>query len=244
MTDRRTRTAREDTDFDFEVRVTAQRACFTVPAFGAERRTYPFPTPSALKGMFESVFWKPEITYEIARIGVISPGTEVAVTRSELQSRQSLRGSAGVPLRTLRSTSYLQDVGYLVQARIVLREHTPVQGARQSYLEQAMRRLERGAHFQAPYLGLREFAAEVSISDGSLTPNRFLNADVGPVFFGHAYVPGGHEMTFRRKDAQGIRDIEGSAVPLYFNMELRQGWIEVPAALYATIHDMEGRNAA
>jgi CRISPR-associated protein Cas5d len=174
-------------DWHVEVRISADRACYTVPAFGGERRTYPFPTPSALEGVLESVFWKPEISYEIASIGVLCPGTEVAITRSELQARQSARsGSAGEQNRTLRTTAYLRDVDYLVRVRIVRHAHCRPTDTLGKYQSQLIRRLERGSHFQTPYLGLREFPAKVALSDGLKVPSAYLNADLGPVFFGHA----------------------------------------------------------
>jgi hypothetical protein len=51
-------------------------------------------------------------------------------------------------------------------------------------------------------------------------------------------------MTFRRKDATGVHDVEGSAVPLFFDMKLRRGWIEVPRDLYRAVQAMENRDAA
>lgn len=236
---------RDNDHWDFEVRVKGQRACFTMPMFGVERRTYPFPTPSAMRGLLEAVFWRPEFRYEIARIGIVKPGHEQAITRTELQARQSLR-SLGTPAkRTLRTTSYLLDVEYLVQARILLHRHAEPGNTHRKYLEQLTRRLTRGAHFQTPYLGLREFAAEVSLSDGTGDrPSRYLNAEVGPVFFDQAFIPDGSEMSFKRKDADGVREVVGRTRPLFFDMRLVEGWVEVPRDLYDDIQALEARHAA
>lgn len=236
---------RNGSDWDFEARVKGQRACFTMPMFGVERRSYPFPTPSAMRGLLEAIFWRPEFRYEIARIGIVKPGHEEAITRTELQARQSLRSHGTPSKRTLRTTSYLFDVEYLVQARIILHRHAGPDNTRRKYLDQLNRRLTRGAHFQTPYLGLREFAAEVSLSDGAGDrPSHYLNAEVGPVFFDQAFIPDGHEMSFKRKDADGVREVSGRTRPLFFDMRLVGGWIEVPRDLYEDIQALEARNAA
>lgn len=234
-------------DYDFRVEVRGDRACFTMPAFGAERRTYPVPTPSAMRGLLEAVFWKPEFRYEIARIGIIKAGTDATITRSEMQNQQSLRGFAGGSKRTLRTTGYLLDVAYLIEARIVPLSHAvsdAQQNAHKKYLSQLLRRLEQGGHFQTPYLGLREFAATVRLADPDAEPNPRLNVAVGPVFFDNAFIPQGKEMTFRRKDKDGVREVSGRTRPLFFDLRVVNGWIDVPRDLYDDIRVLEDRDVA
>ena len=43
-----------------EVKVWGEFACFTRPEMKVERVTYPVITPSAVRGMLEAIFWKPE----------------------------------------------------------------------------------------------------------------------------------------------------------------------------------------
>lgn len=230
-------------NYDFRVEVRGERACFTMPAFGVERRSYPYPTPSAMRGLLEAVFWKPEFRFEIARIGIIQAGTDESIIRSEIQTRQTLRGT-GSPKRTLRTTGYLRNVAYLIDARIVPLSHAISNNPHKTYLVQMLRRLEQGGHFQTPYLGLREFAATVRLVDHGREPDTTLNDDVGPVFFGNAYIADGNDMTFLRKDEDGVHEVTGRTRPMFFDMRVVNGWIEIPRDLYANIHVLEGRNAA
>jgi CRISPR-associated protein Cas5d len=230
-------------DHDFRVEVRGERACFTMPAFGVERRSYPYPTPSAMRGLLEAVFWKPEFRFEIVRIGIIEPGTQESITRSEIRTQQTLRG-VGAPKRTLRTTGYLRGVAYLVDARIVPLPHAISSNPHKTYLVQMLRRLQRGAHFQTPYLGIREFAATVRLADPETQPDTTLNDHVGPVFFDNAYIADSKELTFLRKDADGVHEIQGRTRPMFFDMKVEDGWINIPRHLYEDILLLEGRNAA
>ena len=42
------------------VKVTGDFACFTRPDLKVERMTYPCMTPSAARGILDSILWKPE----------------------------------------------------------------------------------------------------------------------------------------------------------------------------------------
>jgi CRISPR-associated protein Cas5d len=71
------------------IKVWGDYACFTRPEFKVERVSYPVPTPSAARGLLEAIFWKPEIRYEVRRIGVIRMGTSLALLRNEVENRMN-----------------------------------------------------------------------------------------------------------------------------------------------------------
>lgn len=49
-------------------------ACFSEPYAKVERMTYPFPTPSAVRGILSSIYSKPkEFYWQVNRIEVLSP---------------------------------------------------------------------------------------------------------------------------------------------------------------------------
>lgn len=48
-------------------------ACFTRPEMKVERVSYDVPTPSAARGMVESIYFHPEIQWLIKRIYVCNP---------------------------------------------------------------------------------------------------------------------------------------------------------------------------
>jgi CRISPR-associated protein Cas5d len=58
---------------DFKIIVTGDYACFTMPQFKTERVSYDYPTPSALTGLIESVYYKPAIKIIIDKIIVFNP---------------------------------------------------------------------------------------------------------------------------------------------------------------------------
>ena len=49
-------------------------ACFSAPYAKVERLTYPFPTPSAARGILSAIYMKPkEFRWQINRIEVLNP---------------------------------------------------------------------------------------------------------------------------------------------------------------------------
>ena len=82
-----------------DIKVWGDYACFTRPEFKVERVSYPVITPSAARGILEAIYWKPQIRYQIQRIGILrhprlekedSPlGTQWSLLRNEISSRQN-----------------------------------------------------------------------------------------------------------------------------------------------------------
>ena len=77
------------------VRVWADFACFTRPEMKVERVTYPVMTPSAARGVLESIFWKPEFTWQVEEIWVLKPVRYFSILRNEVNSRQTERTARG-----------------------------------------------------------------------------------------------------------------------------------------------------
>ncbi len=48
-------------------------AVFSQPTLKVERFTYPVITPSAARGIFESIYWKPQFRWEIKSVEVLKP---------------------------------------------------------------------------------------------------------------------------------------------------------------------------
>ena len=48
--------------------VTGEYACFTRPEMKVERVSYDVITPSAARAVFEAIFWKPAIRWQVRRI--------------------------------------------------------------------------------------------------------------------------------------------------------------------------------
>ena len=144
-------------------------ACFSAPYAKVERLTYPFPTPSAARGILSAIYMKPkEFRWQVNRIEVLSPIRYISFKRNEVKSTTSTAPISTEEERTQRQTVALQDVRYRIAASIVPR---PAFAGKETQLyEQALRRIRRGKCYFQPSLGLREFACYFEESDGSRSP--------------------------------------------------------------------------
>ena len=144
-------------------------ACFSAPYAKVERLTYPFPTPSAARGILSAIYMKPkEFRWQINRIEVLSPIRYISFKRNEVKSTTSTAPISTEEERTQRQTVALQDVRYRIAASIV--PQPAFVGKETQLYEQALRRIRRGKCYFQPSLGLREFACYFEESDGSRSP--------------------------------------------------------------------------
>ena len=144
-------------------------ACFTPPHGKVERITYPFPTPSAARGILSAIYAKPvEFLWEIRKIEVLSPIRYISFKRNEVKGKVSNEPISTDEERTQRQTMALQDVRYRITARII--PHKEFKGSAAQLYEQAMRRIRSGKCYYQPSLGLKEFVAYFEESDGVRQP--------------------------------------------------------------------------
>lgn len=157
-------------------------ACFTRPEMKVERVSYPVITPSAARGLLESILYKPQFRWEVRRIAVKKPVRFLAFRRNEVKSRLSVRKPEPLLVdedRTQRNTLALRDVEYVIEASINL---TPLAGLPRrkptddedhgedtfvKYLAMFQRRAEKGQCFNQPCFGCREFPAHFELADES-----------------------------------------------------------------------------
>ncbi len=149
------------------VKVCGDFACFTRPDLKVERMTYPCMTPSAARGVLDSILWKPEFQWYIRKILVLKPVKFFSIKRNEINSKQGGRiieidkiDARGKPVfRTQRNSIILKDVSYIIEASVFQNEfdakNPPIK-----YVEIFRRRVRKGQCYRRPFLGTREFAAE------------------------------------------------------------------------------------
>ena len=223
------------------LRASGRYACFTRPEFKVERVSYPVITPSAARGALEAIFWKPEFRYEIRQIGVIALGSQTSILRNEIDTRQGKNPIVVERHRQQRSSLVLKDVDYIIRAEMVLRDHAtdPIY----KYRDQFNRRLNRGQCHHTPYLGTREFAAQIGPPNGD-TPSGDLNLYLGTVLFDLAYIedPARDELEFIRHDGNGSRVVTGYVHPLFFSARIENGWLRVPPERYEQLRRLEARD--
>lgn len=81
------------TNKEYCLEVKGSMACFTRPEMKVERVSYDIITPSAARAIFESIFWKPAIQWNITRIEVLNPIRWFSMKRNEIGSLMSPRSS-------------------------------------------------------------------------------------------------------------------------------------------------------
>lgn len=140
----------------FCLEVSGDYACFTRPEMKVERVSYDVITPSAARGIFTAIFWKPAIRWRITKIEVLSPIRWTSVRRNEVSAVASPR-SGGIfveDVRQQRAGLILRDVRYRLWA-----EFDMVSGEDPAkYAAMFDRRATNGQYFMHPYLGCREFS--------------------------------------------------------------------------------------
>src|SRR3954470_22924042 len=154
----------------FRVRVRGELACFTRPEFHVERVSYEAMTPSAARGVLEAVHWKPAIRWVVTAIHVLAPVRFSSFKRNEVASRASMqrgqRAMGGDPFlveedRRQRNTVALRDVDYVIEAHFATTPRWGPEDTLAKHVDMVTRGLAKGQTFPQPYLGCREFAAEV-----------------------------------------------------------------------------------
>lgn len=156
-------------------------ACFTRPEMKVERVSYPVMTPSAARGLLESILYRPQFRWRIRRIAVKEPIRFLSFRRNEVKSRLSVRKPESLNAeedRTQRNTLALRDVEYVIEASLLLtplanlpRRNPPSQDEPDGddslvkYLAMFQRRAEKGQCFAQPCFGCREFPAHFELAD-------------------------------------------------------------------------------
>ena len=206
-----------------EVRIWGDFACFTRPEMKVERVTYPVPTPSAMRGVLEAIFWKPEFTWRIHEIWVLRPIRYFSILRNEVTDKMSDRSArnwqkngggyiaSDARHRAQRNTLALRDVDYLVRAQIEVKPGVDEHPAK--YRDQFRRRVQQGRCFSQPYLGCREFSAYFGSASGDEEPVP-IDDDLGLMLFDIDYAAA-----------------NGRNVPQFFPARLEAGILRVPASL-------------
>lgn len=125
-------------------------ACFSRPEFKIERVTYEVPTPNAIRGLIESIYWHPGITWHVDKIHVLNPIKFYTEMHNELDNQQ-------------RNTTFLYDVRYAVEAHFDTKIDRPGK-----VLEKFNSRLRDGRQYRQPYFGLRECEAFLEPINGDI----------------------------------------------------------------------------
>ena len=164
-------------DKEFCLEVWGPMACFTRPELKVERVSYDVITPSAARAVFEAIFWKPAIHWQVTKIEVLNPIKWTTIRRNEVGAVASKNPIFIEDKRQQKNSLLLQDVRYRIWAKLEFipqwkRKETrnPQIDAEEAellrkdenpgkYNAMFERRASKGQCFNQPYLGTREFSA-------------------------------------------------------------------------------------
>ncbi len=197
-------------------------ACFTRPELKVERVSYPVMTPSAARGLIEAVLWKPAILWHVERIRVLNEIGFTSFRRNEVNSKAispsaaTVKNGGPAPLyfadedRAQRNTVALYNVDYVIEAHFTLTDKTGPDDNMTKFVEMFQRRVKKGQHFHQPYLGCREFAADILPADDAPDPIAETK-DLGLMLWDIVYGPDQNR-------------------PVFFPAHLKNGVLDIPAA--------------
>ena len=213
------------------VEVWGDRALFTRPELSVERVSYDAMTPSAARGLLESIYWHPGMRYTIDRIHVLNPIRFTNVRRNEVKSkalastmRTAATGGGKLPYINTkddiqqRASLILIDVRYVIEAHFDLTDKATPDDNAGKFKDIIRRRLERGQCYSMPYFGTREFPAhfkaceEVPASCGFYADES--ERDLGFMLYDMDYRDPKNiaPMFFRAVMRNGVIDVAGSEV--------------------------------
>jgi len=160
----------------FRLRVRGDNACFTRPEMKVERVSYDVITPSAARGIFEAILWKPAICWRILQIDVLKPIKWESVRRNEVgkimgkPSAAHLTGGHHKSLelfvekeRQQRAGLFLKDVNYVLHAEFAMTARAGTDDSVTKFEQMFLRRASNGQCFQQPYFGCREFPVDFEL---------------------------------------------------------------------------------
>ena len=162
-------------DKEFCLEVWGPIACFTRPELKVERVSYDVITPSAARAIFEAIFWKPAIHWQVTKIEVLNPIKWTSIRRNEVGATASKNPIFIEDKRQQKNSLMLRDVRYRIYAKlefIPLRKRKEQSNSEEhpdenpaKYNAMFERRASKGQCFNQPYLGTRECSALFKLID-------------------------------------------------------------------------------
>ena len=176
--------------YGIAIRVRGDYALFTRPEMKVERVSYDVITPSAARGLIEAVYWKPAIRWVIDTIHVLNEIKFTNIRRNEVSNKiststatQVMKGAkrpfylSATDDRQQRAAMVLKNVDYVIEAHFEMTAEAAEEDTVEKHYNIALRRLRKGQHYHAPYLGAREFGAKVELLENSPWPKSALSGE-------------------------------------------------------------------
>jgi CRISPR-associated protein Cas5d len=136
-------------------------------------------TPSAARGILDSILWKPEFQWYVRKIIVLNPVRFFTIKRNEINTKQGRTPIIIEDKRAQRNSVVLRDVAYIIEASIYQKDSS-ARNKPEKYIGRKgvdadhdgifIRRVKKGQCWRRPYLGTREFPAEFMEPHGKEEP--------------------------------------------------------------------------
>lgn len=196
-------------------------ACFTRPEMKVERVSYDVPTPSAARGMVESVYYHSGLKWHVDKIYVCKPIRFTNILRNEVASKISARNvltEANGKKRSYidrnadiqqRATTMLRDVHYVIEAHFEMTDQANPSDNPGKFQDIVKRRLRSGQAYMQPYLGCRECTAHFRLWEGGDIPTIDETRDLGYMLYDMDYSDPENiqPMFFRAQMVHGVIDL-------------------------------------
>lgn len=209
-----------------QIEVWGDYACFSRPEMKTERVSYDVMTPSAARGLIESIYWHPGLRYCIDRIHVLEPIRFTNIRRNEVKSTllaskalsaaKSGEALALIPSQDIqqRAALILQDVHYVIEAHFDMTDKAAPGDNPGKFQDILRRRLQRGQAYSQPYFGCREFAAHFQEWPGGDIPAIDVTQDLGFMLYDMDYsdMQNIQAQFFRAKLEHGVLDCRNCEV--------------------------------
>ncbi len=207
-----------------KVEVRGERALFTRPELKVERYSYDVMTPSAARGILESIYWHPGLLWKIDKIHVLNEIRFGNIRRNEVNSKISakavesaIKNNSDLSLVTTqdiaqRATTYLKDVHYVIEAHFEMTKDANPSDNEGKFADITRRRIKKGQCYSQPYFGVREFPVSFKYYDENDSKPSFYDGkekDLGIMLYDMDY-----------SDPENI-------VPQFFRPIMKNGIIDV-----------------
>lgn len=204
-----------------KMEVWGEYACFTRPEMKVERVSYDVPTPSAARGMVESVYYHPGLKWHVDKIYVCKPIRFTNILRNEVASKISVRNvltEANGKKRSYidrnadiqqRATTMLRNVHYVIEAHFEMTDKANPSDNPGKFQNIVKRRLRSGQAYMQPYLGCRECTAHFRLWEGGDIPTIDETRDLGYMLYDMEYSDPENiqPMFFRAQMVHGVIDL-------------------------------------
>ena len=213
-----------------QVEVSGPYALFSRPEMKTERVSYDCMTPSAARGLLESIYWHPGLRWIIDRIHVCAPIHFTNIRRNEVKdtiNARSVKAWIAKPKGELylaasesiqqRAAMVLRDVHYVIEAHFEMTDKANSTDNPGKFQDIMMRRLKRGECYHMPCFGCREFPANFALWEEEKCDSYYENVpekDLGFMLYDIDYTDPDHiePMFFRAVMKHGIIDLRNCEV--------------------------------